>query len=315
MKRNLTGLVAGLAAAAVIAFSPAAQAEYPEGPVSFVVPFPPGDLEDVLTRLIADEFQEMYDVPAAVVNKPGGGGGPFPGAAEVAAAPADGSMIGSFVIAVPVVGPVVGVPGMEEGTFDPVGIFLTYPFVIAAGKDAPYSTMKELAAHAKENPVALGHFGGPLVPTRVARAVAKKEGFDYGSDAAFDELTCNTLASGDVDVMTTTIQQILACLDDVNILLTVTEAPISSVPDAPVLAEDYPDLALSLWNGLFVKAGTPDDVKEKITAAAVAALKSEEAKKVAEATGAIIYWDDPEKSAERIKKDQETFRTIGSMLQ
>ncbi len=45
----------------------------------FIVPFPPGDLEDVLTRQIAEGFQNTYNVSAAVVNKPGGGGGPFPG--------------------------------------------------------------------------------------------------------------------------------------------------------------------------------------------------------------------------------------------
>ena len=60
------------------------QAEYPEKPVEFVVPWPPGDLEDILTRMIAEDFQETYGVPAAVLNKPGGGGGPFPGAIEVA---------------------------------------------------------------------------------------------------------------------------------------------------------------------------------------------------------------------------------------
>ena len=90
MKKILTAAVMAVSASAAFA-------EYPEKPVSFVVPWPPGDLEDVLTRLIADEFQEMYGVPAAVVNKPGGGGGPFPGAVEVATAPGDGYTVGFSV--------------------------------------------------------------------------------------------------------------------------------------------------------------------------------------------------------------------------
>ena len=88
---------------AMAASTGAAQAEYPEKPVEFVVPWPPGDLEDVLTRMIAEDFQAEYGVPAAVVNKPGGGGGPFPGAIDVATAPADGYTVGSFVIAVPII--------------------------------------------------------------------------------------------------------------------------------------------------------------------------------------------------------------------
>jgi len=63
------------AALALAAMAGAAIAEYPEKPVEFVVPWPPGDLEDVLTRMIAEDFQAAYGVPAAVVNKPGGGGG------------------------------------------------------------------------------------------------------------------------------------------------------------------------------------------------------------------------------------------------
>lgn len=97
----------------------AAAADYPEKPVEFVVPFPPGDLEDILTRMIADEFQATYNVPAAVVNKPGGGGGPFPGAVDVAMAPADGYTVGSFVIDVPLVGPHLGIPPLEGNPFEP----------------------------------------------------------------------------------------------------------------------------------------------------------------------------------------------------
>ena len=141
----MTKTKAILAGALLAAVAAPAFAEYPEKPVSFVVPFPPGDLEDVLTRMIAEDFEAAYGVAAAVVNRPSDGG-PFPGAASVAAAPADGYTIGSFVVDVPVVGPHVGVPGLNPDPFEPLGIFLTYPFVIAASADKPYATMEELAA-------------------------------------------------------------------------------------------------------------------------------------------------------------------------
>ncbi len=282
--------------------------------MQFVVPFPPGDLEDVLTRMIAEDFQKEYGIAAAVVNKPGGGGGPFPGAAEVATAGADGSMIGSFVIGIPVVGPNVGIPELNPNPFDPVGIFLTYPFVIVASKDAPYKTMQELAEHAKSNEVVLGHFGAPLIPTKVTMALAKNLGFSYASDSAFDALDCNTLASGDVDVMNTTVQLVLPCLDKVNVLASVTGERIPLVKDSPTVGEIDPSLAIALWNGLFVHKDTPQDIRDKIAAVAMKTVASDRAKKFAEETGAQIYWKDAEASKKQIEADIADFGRLNEML-
>ena len=297
----------------VLVGMPIAQADYPEKPVTFVVPWPPGDLEDVLTRMIAEDFQAEYGIAAAVVNKPGGGGGPFPGAMEVAAADPDGYMVGSFVIGVPVVGPEIGIEGLTKETFEPLGIFLTYPFVIATAGDAPYNSMDELAAYAKTNKVTLGHFGDPLAPTQVTKAAAKVMGFSWGSDAAFDMLDCNTLASGDADVINTTIQLILPCLDDVKVLVSITNERISKVPNTPTIGELIPELDVFLWNGLFVGAGTPQDVKDKIIAVAKRSMLSDRAQEVAANSGALIYWMDADASTAQINKDRETMDTIAGL--
>ena len=301
MKRVLCAMMLSL-----VVCVPFAQAEYPDRPVTFVVPWPPGDLEDVLTRMIADEFQQTYGVAAAVVNKPGGGGGPFPGAVEVAVAPADGYTVGSFIIAVPTVGPNIGIPELSPNPFDPIGIFLTYPFVIAAGENAPYDDMQGLADHAKSNDVALGHFGAPLIPTQVTLALASEMGFSFGSDAAFDALDCNTLASGDVDVINTTLQLVLPCLDKIKVLASIGNERIGLTPDAPTVAEIAPNLNVALWNGLFVHKDTPQDARDKIAAVAKKVALSEAASKLASETGALIYWQDADAANAQIAKDIET---------
>ncbi|MEE9333308.1 MAG: tripartite tricarboxylate transporter substrate-binding protein [Granulosicoccaceae bacterium] len=303
-----------LLAACVLTFAGAAHAEYPEKPVQFIVPWPPGDLEDVLTRMIADDFQEAYGVPAAVVNKPGGGGGPFPGAIEVATAPADGYTIGSFIIAIPVVGPQIGIPELNPDPFEPLGNFLTYPFVIAVGENAPYDDIAGLAEYAKSNDVALGHFGAPLVPTKVTMGLAKEMGFAFSADAAFDALDCNTLASGDVDVINTTLQLILPCLDKVKVLASIGSERLALTPDAPTVAELAPVLNVSLWNGLFVHKDTPADVREKIIAVAKKTITSEKAMKFAAETSAQLYWQDAAAVAEQIITDIKTLATIDVLL-
>ena len=292
----------------------AAMAEYPEKPVQFIVPWPPGDLEDILTRMIANQMQETHGVPAAVVNKPGGGGGPFPGAVEVALAPADGYTIGSFVIDVPLVGPYIGIAPLEGNPFEPVGIFLSYPFVIAASGDAPYSTMEELAQYAKSNKVTLGHFGDVTSPARHSLAMARAMGFEWGSDAGFDALDCNTLASGDADVINTTLQLIRPCMDELNILVSITNERISVLPDIPTAAEIVPELGFSTWNGLFVHKDTPAQARAVIEEAAKAALASDAARELAADTGAEIYWLDKDASQAQIEADQETFAKISGYI-
>lgn len=292
-----------------------AAADYPEKPVEFVVPWPPGDAEDVLTRMIAEDFQEKYGVPTAVVNKPGGGGGPFPGAVEVAKAPADGYTIGSFIVAVPVIGPNIGIPDLNPNPFEPLGAFLTYPFVIVAGQNAPYSSIDELAAYAQENDVVLGHFGAPLIPTKVTFALAQKKGFAFAADAAFDNLDCNSLASGDVDVMNTTLQLVLPCLDQIKVLASIGGERIGLTPDTPTVGELDPDLTLALWNGLFVHKDTPQDVREKIIASAKATMATERAQDFMKKTGALVYWQDAADTTAQIEADTEALARINALLE
>jgi len=311
MKSVLTATIAAL----TLGLAGPALAEYPEKPVSFGVPWPPGDLEDVLTRMIAEDFQTEYGVAAAVVNKPGGGGGPFPGAIDVATAPADGYTIGSFVPAVALIGHEIGIPELAPEKFDPIGIFLTYPFVIATSGNAPYSNMEELAAYAKDNDVVLGHFGDVLTPTQVTKALAANMDFEWAADAAFDALDCNTLASGDADVINTTLQLILPCLDQVKVLVAITGERITKIPETPTIGEVDPTLNIALWNGLFVTKDTPADVRAKIAAVAEKTMKSDRAQKVAAETGALVYWKNAEESTAVIEADKATLATVGAALE
>lgn len=292
-----------MAAAALAVSATAALAEYPEKPISIVVPWPPGDLEDVLSRMIADDLQTEYGVPAAVINKPGGGGGPFPGAIDVATAPADGYTIGSFVSGVPIAGPNIGIPELTPNPFEPLGIFLTYPFVIAVSADAPFDDIQGMAAHAKSNSLSLGHFGAALIPTRATLALQDALGFEFGADAAFDMLDCNTLASGDADVINTTLQLILPCIDNVKILASVTGERITKIPEVPTLGEVVPELKVSLWNGLFVHKDTPQDVRDRIIAVAERTMASERAQQLARETGAQVYWQNATDAAAQIEAD------------
>lgn len=289
-------------------------ADYPERAVSFIVPFPPGDLEDTLTRMIAEDFEKAYGVSSAVVNKPGGGGGPFPGAIELAGMEPDGYNIGSLVMDVPLVGAYIGIPELNPMPFEPLGIFVTYPFIIAAHKDAPFNTVEELAAHSKDNKVVLAHFGPELTPTQLTLAMSKQLGITYSTDVGVDAVDCSVFASGDADVGNTSLALVLPCIDDLKILATQTEDRIPMLPDTPTMKELTPELSLPLWNGLFVHKDTPADVREKIVAVAKETMASERAQELAAQTGAFVYWKDAAESIAQIETDSAVLGLIGETL-
>ena len=290
-----------------------ARADYPTGPVQFIVPWPPGDFEDILTRMIAKNMQEATGVSASVVNRPGGGDGPFPGALEVLEAPSDGSVVGSFVIGVPIVGPKIDI-GIAEDSFVPVGIFLTYPFVLAASGDAPYSNMAELAAHAKNNDVVLGHFGAGLTPTQASFAAAANMGFSFADDSAFDMLDCNTLSSGDADVVNTTLALIEPCLGEINVLANIGSEPIGKLPGVETLSAQSGINDIELWNGLFVTKGTPQEVIDKLAEIGKATMASDEAQQLMMETGARVYWQNMSESMARIDTDRRKSAEIAAMI-
>lgn len=281
--------------------APASAAEYPQRPVTLVVPWPPGDLEDQLTRIIADEMTAETKKPAKVVNKPGGGA--VEGATYVFQAKPDGYTVGSFVIDVPTVHVIKGIAPYKRDSFEPVGIFLTYPFGLVANKDAPYSTLKELADYSKSHPVKLGHFGYDVIPTMATFKAAKELGIVFAADVPSDMLDCSTLASGDIQVINTTMATVLPCLDKVKVLAAYTDTPLSLFPDAPLLRDAAPGNDVTLWNGLFVPKGTPQEVKDKIAAIAKTAMESDRAKDIAKNTGAGVYWMGEAEAKARIDAD------------
>jgi tripartite-type tricarboxylate transporter receptor subunit TctC len=306
------GLLGSVLVAALAVTAGAALAEYPEKPVTFVVPWPPGDLEDVLTRMIAEEFQKQYGAPAAVVNQPGGGG--VVGGLQVASAAPDGYTVGSFTIGIPTIKTMGADAQIAPDALEPVGIFLTYPFLIATKADAPYSTMQELADYSQANEVRLGHFGYGLEPTLMTFLGIQTLGGKFSAEAAFDAVDCSTLANGDADVINTTAQLILPCMGEIKVLATITGDRTAITPDAPTLAELVPGLDTTLWNGLFVPKGTPQEVKDKIAAVAQTVIASPAAQEIATTTGALVYWTSQEDAVAQVAKDMADLAALRETL-
>lgn len=283
-------------------------AEWPERPVTLIEPWPPGDVDDQLLRVIAEEFTKETGVPAKVVNRPGGYG--VEGAESVVSSPADGYTIGNFLIDIPTSYIVQEIAPYSREDMEVVGLNMNFPFILAAPKDAPYSNLAELADYAKQNPIRFAHFGFETIPAQQTFEAARQLGFEFSTETGYDVTDCTTLANGDADVMNTTVALILACKDDIKVLAAYTAEPLSVFPDAPLLRDQITGPTFALWSGLFVPKGTPQEIKDKLAAIAEKAMQSDQAKQIAETTGAEVYWQGAEEAQNRIDGDYQAIADL-----
>lgn len=286
----------------------AAAEDYPKRPVTMLEPWPPGDVDDQLLRIIAEEFGKETGVPAKVVNRPGGFG--VEGAQALASAQPDGYMIGNLLIDIPTSYIVQGFAPYKREDFEVIGLNMNYPFILAAPADAPFSNIAELAEYAKRHDVRLAHFGFETLPAQQTFEAARQYGFEFATETGYDITDCSTLANGDADVMNSTVGLVLACKDDIKVLAAFTEKPLSVYPDAPLLRDQIEGPTFSLWSGLFVPAGTPQEIKDRIAEIAEAAMQTEAARQIAETTGTEVYWQGAEEAQARIDANFEQIEAL-----
>jgi tripartite-type tricarboxylate transporter receptor subunit TctC len=159
MLMKLTRLVA-IAAGLLVAASAAAQS-WPQKPVRFIVPFPPGGATDISARMLGQKLTEMWGQSVVIENRGGAGGGV--GAAEAARATPDGYTLffpsGSVVTANQHV--YARLNYNPEKDFVPVTNVVSGPQVLTVPASSPFKTVKDLIDHARANPgkLTFGHAG------------------------------------------------------------------------------------------------------------------------------------------------------------
>src|SRR5678815_4480281 len=134
---------------------------WPQKPVRFIVPFPPGGATDISARLLGEKLQEIWGQTVVIENRGGAGGGV--GAAEAARAAPDGYTLffpsGSAVTANQHI--YAKLNYNPEKDFVPVTKVVSGPQVLVVPANSPYKTVKQLIDAAKANPgkLTFGHAG------------------------------------------------------------------------------------------------------------------------------------------------------------
>src|SRR6478672_418258 len=279
-----------------------AQATFPSKPITMIVPFPPGGLADTVGRPVAEAMTRNLGQSVVVENKGGAGGGI--GMAYVAKAPPDGYTIlmalSSYSV-LPDADNLLGRPQMYSyASLRPIARFTADPTVLAVRADAPWKSVKDFVDDAKKRPGAInygssGNYGTMHVPMEILSQNAGIKMTHVPFTGAGPAVVA--LLGGQIDAISsgpaTVLQQVKA--GKLRVLAHWGNAHLQTMPDVPSLKESGYEAEYAQWSGLFVPAGTPDAVVQKLRAAARAAANDPKVKEVILNAGSpILYQDTPD---------------------
>lgn len=264
-----------LAAPALLALPVRAQAAWPDRPVRYIVPFPPGGAADIVGRLLAAYLQGNLGKPFVVENRPGAGSSI--GVDALAKSPPDGHVIGMGNIAANAILPAVrrgNVPYRPVDDFAPVTNLVFTPCYLAVNPaKVDVRTVQELIAYAKANPEKL-NFGSSGAGTSLHLAM------ELFMQAAGIRMThvpfsgggpaLQALLAGTVDLMIDTVATSWAQVQAGRLRALATTMPtrLRVAPELIALEEIFPGTSMAPWHGLMFPAGVNPAIVETASEAA-----------------------------------------------
>ena len=245
--------------------------DYPNRPITFVVPLAAGGGTDIIARALANEMAKDLGQPIVIENRPGASGSV--GSAYVAHAKPDGYTA------------VVGTTGTHQNNqflykslpynpftdFKAVNIICVFNNVVVVPESSPIKTLPELVTAAKNSKQGLNYGIAAIGSSpHLAIELFKREagfsaqGIPYGGSSA----AAADLLSGRLDFMMDSILSDLANIRAGKLrpiaTLGVERSPV--LPDVPTVAEQgYPNFSAAGWVALFVPMNTPDDIVQKLS--------------------------------------------------
>ncbi len=280
-----------LAVLAVLALGGAADAEnFPSHPVTIIVPFAAGGPSDAMARILAERMKVTLGETLLIENVTGAGGSI--GVGRAVRSPPDGYTISFGHLGTHVANGAVYKLGYDlVGDLEPVVLLPSNPMIVVSKNAVPAKTLKELLAWLKAKP---------------APATAGTAGAGSGSHIAglyFEDITgiklqyvpyrgtapaMNDLVAGQIDLIvdqtSNSISQVHA--GTIRAYAVTDDKRVESAPDIPTTDEaGLPGFHMTLWSGLWVPKGTPNEIVAKLNASAVDALNDPAVRKQLENLG------------------------------
>jgi tripartite-type tricarboxylate transporter receptor subunit TctC len=310
----LSAIAAALTAPHAVLAQSAVPAQFPQRPMTLILPFAPGGPVDVLGRLLAQEYQARSGHPASVENRTGGAGNI--GIDAVRRAAPDGATL----LVIPAGNLTINPTLMPDITFDverdfaPVTILATAANVIVAAPKLGVRTIPELIAKAKQARLS---YGTPGVGSQLHLAMElfkQKTGVEIthvpyrGTPPALTDLL-----GGHIDLLVSNLPVVLPVIKDGQVVaLAMTTAERSPLlPDVPTLAEaGVAGIDVTSWYGLLAPRATPKPVLDGIFTLTSDILASPSVQQKLDAQGLSVKIEAPAVFADRIRRETAMWRDL-----
>jgi tripartite-type tricarboxylate transporter receptor subunit TctC len=281
---------------------------YPTKPIRLIVPFPPAETMDVMSRLIAPRLSERLGQPVVIENRPGASG--MLGFDLVAKAAPDGYTIGAGQGGNMVILPHTSrnVPYNVLKDFVPIALSTTNYLAIVGALNAPFKTIGEMVAYAKANPGKLtlatnGEGGFPHLAFEHLRTMA---GFTFthvpykGASAIVTDIVGGQVLTGITSIATATPH---VKSERVRLLAVTNATRVALWPDVPAAAEAVPGYESNGWFGYVAPAGTPRDIVLRLNAEINRAIREPDVSEKLSNAGLTLVTESPQYFAEYLKRD------------
>ena len=314
-KRNLLALLA-LAGLGITAHAQPAAADWPNKPIRWVVPFPPGGAMDAIARTLGEKAAKSLGQPFVIENKPGAGGNI--GADFVAKQPGDGYTMMITSIGMATNKPLYGKLNYDPvKDFAPVSLLAVVPNVLVTNATQPdVKTARDVIAAARKAPGQLtyasaGNGTSIHLAGEVFTSLAKLDMLHVpykGSGPAVSDLL-----GGQVNYMFDSITSARPHIESGKLrALGVTTAKRSStLPNVPTLAEaGVPGYEVSPWFAVFMPASTPKAIVGKLNKALLDAMKDPDVVKRFESIGAEPVGSTPDELAKHLARESDRWTKL-----
>lgn len=307
----IAGSFAAIALVAISAESRAQQADYPNKPITFIVPFPAGGRTDVTARIVAQYLQKHMGKPIAVVNKPGASS--VLGSNEVKEAKPDGYTLGFFSTSVVTAQYTVPTP-LSLKDYDLAAIINADPATIAVGEKAEWKSLKDLVTYARKN---AGTLKIGMIPGASAQIFAAGFANAANIDMVHVPFKGDTdgaiaLAGGHIDAHVAVPVAYKALVDSkkVRLLAVAADARSPLYGDLPTFKENGVDLIIGAFHGVFTPKGAPQSVIQKIADALQKVVDDAEFNSRMQNAGAAVVFLRGADAARYLQLQDDTYRTI-----